>query len=302
MGRSRRTLLRSALLLAGRGAVGAAATPVPGLLGPDRLPTASWDAPANDHIDAVHHPSTVVTYYVQTTEPVVAFTFDDGPGPQWTSMVLDVLDAYQVPATFFVVGRNLQDHADLVRGRLDRHEVGNHSWSHADLARLDLAGVRQEMSRTHDVFRSEPAGPRRSGARPAGPARGGQPLVEPRRPGSAGSRRGTPGDEPYPRRDRAGGAPPRQPAAAAMGAPRGLDAPGGRLARVRPGALVAPDARADVPRQPHRPGTRHRRAGHPGCDRAGARRRLARAPGGAPPARRDVLRAAGPRLPLRHRL
>src|SRR6266545_3908303 len=99
MGRSRRTLLRSALPLAG------------------------GYAPANDHIDAVHHPSTVVTYYVQTTEPVVAFTFDDGPGPQWTSMVLDVLDAYQVPATFFVVGRNLQDHADLVRGRLDRHEV-----------------------------------------------------------------------------------------------------------------------------------------------------------------------------------
>src|SRR6266511_4406502 len=125
MGRSRRTLLRSALLLAGGGAVGAAATRLPGLLGPDRLPIAGGYAPANDHIDAVHHPSTVVTYYVQTTEPVVAFTFDDGPGPQWTSMVLD---------------------------GLDRHEVGNHSWSHADLARLDLAGVRQEMSRTHDVI------------------------------------------------------------------------------------------------------------------------------------------------------
>jgi peptidoglycan/xylan/chitin deacetylase (PgdA/CDA1 family) len=152
MGTSRRSLLRSALLVAGGGAVGAAATRLPGLLGPDRLPIAGGYAPANDQVDAIRNPNTIVTYYVQTSEPVVAFTFDDGPGPQWTSMVLDVLDAYQVPATFFVVGRNLRDHADLVRHRLDRHEVGSHSWSHADLARLDLAGVRHEMSRTHDVI------------------------------------------------------------------------------------------------------------------------------------------------------
>jgi peptidoglycan-N-acetylglucosamine deacetylase len=152
MGRSRRSLLRSALLVAGGGALGAALTRLPGLMGPDRLPIDGGYAPANDQADAVRNPSTVVTYYVQTTEPVVAFTFDDGPGPQWTSMVLDVLDAYQVPATFFVVGRNLHDHADLVRGRLAPHEIGNHSWSHADLARLDLEGVRQEMSRTHDTI------------------------------------------------------------------------------------------------------------------------------------------------------
>jgi peptidoglycan/xylan/chitin deacetylase (PgdA/CDA1 family) len=152
MATSRRTLLRSALLVIGGAAVGAAATRLPALLGSDRLPLAGGYAPANDEASAVLHPGTSVTYYVQTTEPVVAFTFDDGPGPQWTSMVLDVLDAFKIPATFFVVGRNLRDHADLVRGRLDRHEVGNHSWSHADLAQMDLAGVRHEMTRTHDMI------------------------------------------------------------------------------------------------------------------------------------------------------
>jgi peptidoglycan/xylan/chitin deacetylase (PgdA/CDA1 family) len=140
------------MLLAAGGALGAAATRIPGLLGPDRLPIGGGYASADDHADAVRNPSTVVAYYVQTTEPVVAFTFDDGPGPRWTSMVLDILDAYRVSATFFVVGRNLAAHADLVRGRLDRHEIGNHSWSHADLARLDLAGVRQEVARTHDLI------------------------------------------------------------------------------------------------------------------------------------------------------
>jgi peptidoglycan/xylan/chitin deacetylase (PgdA/CDA1 family) len=149
---SRRSLLRGALLLVGGAAAGAAATRVPALFGPHRLPISGGYAPADDQVDAVLSPSTTVTYYVRTSEPVVAFTFDDGPGPQWTSMVLDVLDAYGVPATFFVVGHNLQQHADLVRGRLDRHEVGNHSWSHADLATLDLHGVRHEMTRTHEMI------------------------------------------------------------------------------------------------------------------------------------------------------
>ena len=127
---SRRGLLRGALLFGGGAAAGAAATRLPSLLGPDRLPLSGGYAPAADVPGAVRHPGTEVTYYVQTDEPVVAFTFDDGPGVNWTTMVLDTLDDFAVPATFFVVGRNLSAHADVVRGRLDRHAVGNHSWSH----------------------------------------------------------------------------------------------------------------------------------------------------------------------------
>jgi peptidoglycan/xylan/chitin deacetylase (PgdA/CDA1 family) len=152
MALSRRSLLRGALLLATGAAVGAAVPELPGLLGPDRLPLAGGYAPADDQLGAVRNPGTSVTYYVQTDEPVVAFTFDDGPGPQWTSMVLDILDEFAVSATFFVVGRNLRAHADLVRGRLDRHAVGNHSWSHPDLAELDLPGVRREVERAHGVI------------------------------------------------------------------------------------------------------------------------------------------------------
>jgi peptidoglycan/xylan/chitin deacetylase (PgdA/CDA1 family) len=149
---TRRAFLRGSLLVGGGAAAGVAATQAPGWFGPDRLPLGGGYAAAADQLTAVHHPSTSVTYYVQTSEPVVAFTFDDGPGPLWTKMVLDTLDEYKVPATFFMVGRNLDAHRDLVRGRLDRHEVGNHSWSHADLAELDLQGVRREITRTHDMI------------------------------------------------------------------------------------------------------------------------------------------------------
>ncbi|MGC9668537.1 polysaccharide deacetylase family protein [Planosporangium sp. 12N6] len=151
---TRRGILRGGLLVGGGAVVGAAATRVKGWLGPDRLPLDGGYAPAADKLAAVRHPGTSVTYYVQTDEPVVAFTFDDGPAPDWTRMVLDTLDEYRVPATFFMVGRNLDAHREVVRGRLDRHEIGNHSWSHPDLARLDLAGVRRELTRTHDMIRA----------------------------------------------------------------------------------------------------------------------------------------------------
>jgi peptidoglycan/xylan/chitin deacetylase (PgdA/CDA1 family) len=151
---TRRAFLRGTLLAAGGAFAGIAATEAQGWLGPNREPLGGGYAAAADQLTAVRHPSTSVTYYVRTTEPVVAFTFDDGPAPNWTRMVLDTLDEYRVPATFFMVGRNLDAHRDVVRGRLDRHEVGNHSWSHPDLARLDLAEVSRELSRTHDVIRS----------------------------------------------------------------------------------------------------------------------------------------------------
>ncbi|HEV7899861.1 MAG TPA: polysaccharide deacetylase family protein [Planosporangium sp.] len=151
---TRRALLRGTLLVGGGALAGAGASQAPGWFGPDRQPLDGGYAPAADRLAAVRHPGTSVTYYAQTTEPVVAFTFDDGPGPNWTKLVLDTLDRYQVRATFFMVGRNLDVHRDLVRDRLDRHEVGNHSWSHPDLAQLDFNEVRRELSRTHDVIRS----------------------------------------------------------------------------------------------------------------------------------------------------
>jgi peptidoglycan/xylan/chitin deacetylase (PgdA/CDA1 family) len=151
---NRRRFLRRALWAGGGAVAGAAATQLKTWLGPDRLPLGGGYAPAADQLAAVRHPSTSVTYYVQTDQRAVALTFDDGPGPNWTPMVLDTLDEFRVPATFFMVGSHLHAHRDLVRGRLDRHEVGNHSWSHPDLARLDLHEVHEQLARTHDVIHS----------------------------------------------------------------------------------------------------------------------------------------------------
>ncbi len=64
----------------------------------------------------------------------VALTFDDGPDPRWTPAILDVLRRHQAKATFFVVGSRVVEHPDLVqRIRQDGHEIGVHTFTHADL-------------------------------------------------------------------------------------------------------------------------------------------------------------------------
>jgi peptidoglycan-N-acetylglucosamine deacetylase len=72
---------------------------------------------------------------VPTAAPLAALTFDDGPDPELTPAILAVLHRYGVQATFNVVGYSAMRHPDLIRALLDAgHELGNHTWTHQDLA------------------------------------------------------------------------------------------------------------------------------------------------------------------------
>jgi cellulose synthase/poly-beta-1,6-N-acetylglucosamine synthase-like glycosyltransferase/spore germination protein YaaH/peptidoglycan/xylan/chitin deacetylase (PgdA/CDA1 family) len=91
-------------------------------------------------------------YEVQRTgyhPKLVALTFDDGPDPDWTPPILDILKAKQVPATFFVVGENALPHPQLLNRILaEGHEIGNHSYTHPNMALLSPRGVRLELNAT----------------------------------------------------------------------------------------------------------------------------------------------------------
>jgi peptidoglycan/xylan/chitin deacetylase (PgdA/CDA1 family) len=61
----------------------------------------------------------------------IYLTFDDGPTPEVLPFILKTLDTYKVPATFFCVGENMQNHPDLVKEILNRnHAIGNHTYNH----------------------------------------------------------------------------------------------------------------------------------------------------------------------------
>ncbi|MEV7968692.1 polysaccharide deacetylase family protein [Sphaerisporangium sp. NPDC088356] len=78
----------------------------------------------------------------------VALTFDDGPGPQ-TDRLLAILAEYDARATFFTVGANAEAQPALLRRIIDAgHLIANHSWSHRDLATLDIHKISDELSRT----------------------------------------------------------------------------------------------------------------------------------------------------------
>ncbi len=86
--------------------------------------------------------------------PMIALTFDDGPYPKVTGHILDVLEKNGVCATFFVLGSRIEGHEDMLT-RMDELgcEIGNHSFSHADLTRLSKADCQRELSDTDAEIR-----------------------------------------------------------------------------------------------------------------------------------------------------
>jgi peptidoglycan/xylan/chitin deacetylase (PgdA/CDA1 family) len=93
-------------------------------------------------------------------DPVVALTFDDGPNPPYTGRVLDVLERYGVPATFFCVGLHAGAHTDeLVRMVESGHGIGNHTWSHPFLPDLSVREFEVQLERTDEAVEAV-TGPR----------------------------------------------------------------------------------------------------------------------------------------------
>lgn len=103
-----------------------------------------------------------VIWAVETDEPMASLTFDDGPDPEFTPRILDILDRYGVPATFFMMGWNATKHASLAREVVAAgHEVGNHTWSHHNLLYTTPEDTVEQMTRgaaaLEDVTGQRPA-------------------------------------------------------------------------------------------------------------------------------------------------
>jgi peptidoglycan-N-acetylglucosamine deacetylase len=103
-------------------------------------------------------PNTGVTEKITFSEvnvdgPYIAMTFDDGPHATNTARLLDMAAKRHIKLTFFVLGECVeQNPAVLQREVTEGHEIGNHSWSHPNLAKLSDEAVRSQLRRTEDLI------------------------------------------------------------------------------------------------------------------------------------------------------
>jgi peptidoglycan/xylan/chitin deacetylase (PgdA/CDA1 family) len=90
---------------------------------------------------------------VHVDGPYIALTFDDGPDRKLTPRLLDLLAQHHIHATFFVVGENAAQYPEILqRAVREGHEIGNHSWSHPNFAKMSEESVRSQIRRTEEAI------------------------------------------------------------------------------------------------------------------------------------------------------
>ncbi|MCA9076401.1 MAG: polysaccharide deacetylase family protein [Planctomycetaceae bacterium] len=83
----------------------------------------------------------------------IALTFDDGPHPEWTPVVLDALAKAGWKGTFFVIGERAAEHPELVKRIVEEgHAIGNHSYTHSEPSRTAARQFADETRRTSELI------------------------------------------------------------------------------------------------------------------------------------------------------
>lgn len=96
-----------------------------------------------------------VTERVLDGKKLVALTFDDGPSPNTTPRLLDILQEKDVPATFFSLGNMARTNPDIIkRAKKEGHEIGSHTLSHQNLIRIPATVVQADINEAKDIIKS----------------------------------------------------------------------------------------------------------------------------------------------------
>ena len=122
-----------------------------------------------DDDDTVPVPYKMITKEVMTSYPLpytvqqygyhpkkVALSFDDGPDPEWTPKILDVLKKYNVKGAFFMIGEVAGDNVSVMQRVFDEgHEIGNHTFTHPDISEISDEQVKLQLNLTERLFASK---------------------------------------------------------------------------------------------------------------------------------------------------
>jgi len=96
-----------------------------------------------------------VVWNFPTTEKIIYLTFDDGPIPEVTSKVLDLLKQYNAQATFFCIGENVKKHPEVYKRILaEGHGVGNHTYTHPNCWKVNADDFCENVKKASTVIHS----------------------------------------------------------------------------------------------------------------------------------------------------
>ncbi|MDB6075424.1 MAG: putative polysaccharide deacetylase [Verrucomicrobiaceae bacterium] len=115
------------------------------------LAASAEDAPAASTSTTPAPKLSYKEFHINTN--AVAMTFDDGPHPANTPRLLDILKERGIKATFFLIGRSVATHPEIVRRIVaEGHEVANHTWDHKMLRSMGPEKINEELQKTHDAI------------------------------------------------------------------------------------------------------------------------------------------------------
>jgi len=112
--------------------------------------TTGPEEPDTTQPDTIPHDTT----HYPTPDKMCALTFDDGPDTNLSNQVLDKLEYYQIPATFFIIGQKINSTTKSV---LEREvslgcEIGNHSWGYESMTSMDSAQIAESVRKTDSLI------------------------------------------------------------------------------------------------------------------------------------------------------
>ena len=95
----------------------------------------------------------ILKRYIDPSMPMVAITYDDGPGLEAEDRILDCLEANNVVGTFFYLGNRIEGKEDkIARAAKIGCEIGNHSWNHPVLTSLDTKDLKRQLDKTNEAI------------------------------------------------------------------------------------------------------------------------------------------------------
>lgn len=113
--------------------------------------TVLTDAEANLH--RKQNREGIVYWHGDSAQKKIALTFDDGPQDAYTPQILDILKEYQVRATFFLIGKNVEVFPALAKRIVQEgHVIGNHTYTHSDLRLQTKNQIKQQMKKTEKAI------------------------------------------------------------------------------------------------------------------------------------------------------